>query len=276
MILKKLTYTWMSILFLGLIVGCTPSASSLKKAVENDPDILFVAIEKNPEKFLEVVNKAAREAQMKARQKEEDEEKGRTEEEFKTPKQPVISENRAIHGKKDAPITIVEYSDFECPFCSKGFQIMNQVKQAYGDKIRIVFKNLPLDFHPQALPAAKYFEAIALQNGDKAYKFHDEVFSNQNRLKSEGEKFLKSVAQKVGADMKKLAKDVDGEEVKSRIQADMEEAKKFGFSGTPGFLINGVSVRGALPFEEFKAIIDRHLGGGKQGATTAPTEDKAG
>lgn len=250
-------------LFLSSLVlfalGCAPSASSLKKVVEENPDVVFAAIEKHPDKFMEVVNKAARDARMKQAQREEEEEKNRMDEEFKNPKTPVIDEKRAIWGPSSAPITIVEYSDFECPFCAKGYNVMREVKQAYGDKVRIKFKNLPLDFHPKAMPAAKYYEAIALQNPEKAYKFHDQIFENQDKLKEDGEKFLKAAAQKVGADMGRLAKDIEGEEVKKRIAADMEEARKFGFSGTPGFLVNGVSVRGAYPFEAFKAIIDRQL-----------------
>lgn len=118
------------------------------------------------------------------------------------------------------------------------------------------------------MPAAKYFEAIALQDHSKAEKFHDMIFSNQQKLNQDGEKFLKDAAKKVGANLAKVEKDITTEAVTGRIAADMEEAKKFEFSGTPGFLINGVSLKGAYPFPDFKRIIDRHLGGG------APAEEK--
>jgi protein-disulfide isomerase len=110
-----------------------------------------------------------------------------------------------------------------------------------------------------AMPAAKYFEAIALQDHSKAEKFYNEIFNNQGDLRSKKEGALKDAAKKVGADLKRLEKDLNSETVTKRIQADMEEARKFNFSGTPGFIINGVSLRGAYPFPEFKAIIDRHL-----------------
>jgi protein-disulfide isomerase len=129
----------------------------------------------------------------------------------------------------------------------------------YGDKVRVIFKHLPLDFHPMAMPAAKWFEAIAKQDRKKAAKFHDYVFENQKDLNQGGEKFLKDAAKKVGADVKKAEKDMNSEAVQKQIATDMEEAKKFEFSGTPGFLINGVSLRGAYPAPEFKKIIDRHL-----------------
>ena len=247
----------------ALSVGCAPSASKLKEMIEKDPSIVFGAIEKNPDKFLEVVNKAAKEAQAKSAQKAQDEETAKREEEFKNPLKPVIDEKRAFYGPADAKITIVEYSDFECPFCSRGFNTIQEVKKAYPGQIRFVFKHLPLDFHPKARPAAEYFEAIAMQSSEKAYKFHDMIFENQDKLKSQGEAFMKEAAKKAGADMAKVAKDIKSEEVKKRIDADIAEAQSFGISGTPGFLINGVSLKGAYPFPEFKTIIDKHLASAK-------------
>lgn len=242
-----------------VLVQCAPSAKQLKEAVEKDPSIMFVAIEKDPEKFIEVVNKAAQEAQKKQQEKMANDEKQQRDAEYANPLKPEIDETRVIFGKKDAPITIVEYSDFECPYCSRGYQTVKQVKQEYGDKVRILFKHLPLDFHPMAEPAARYYEAIAMQDHGKAEKFHDKVFENQGELKSGKEGFLKKVAKEVGANMSKLEKDLNDEKISKRIQADMEEAQKFGIRGTPGFIVNGISLRGALPFSEFKDVIDKHL-----------------
>jgi protein-disulfide isomerase len=239
------------------LVGCS---AALEKAVESNPDIVFNVIKKNPKKFIEVVNEAARTAQEEGRKDEEQAEEKRMEEEFKSPKQPKIDDNRVVFGAKSAPITIVEYSDFECPYCAKGYENLEAVRKQYGDKVKVVYKHLPLDFHPLAMPAAKYFEAFALQHPDKAEKFHDEVFKNQRALKEKKEAFLQETAKKLGANMDKLKKDLDSEAVTGRIAADMEEAKSFGFNGTPGFLINGVSLKGAYPPPFFQKIIDRHLG----------------
>ncbi|MBL7545153.1 MAG: thioredoxin domain-containing protein [Bdellovibrionaceae bacterium] len=241
------------------LVQCAPSAKQLKEAVEKDPSIVFVAIEKDPEKFIEVVNKAAQEAQKKQQEKMADDEKKQRETEYANPLKPEIDESRVIFGKKDAPVTIVEYSDFECPYCSRGYQVIKQVKAEYGDKVRVLFKHLPLDFHPMAEPAARYYEAIAMQDHGKAEKFHDKVFENQGELKSGKENFLKKAAKDVGANMATLEKDLKNEKVSARIQKDMEEAQSFGIRGTPGFIVNGISLRGALPFSEFKEVIDKHL-----------------
>ncbi len=243
----------------GMTIGCTPSAKQLKEAIEKDPSIVFSAIEKDPEAFIEVVNKAARDAQAKGAEKAAADETKKRDEEFANPLKPEIDETRAILGPKDAKITIVEFSDFECPYCSRGYQTVKEVMKAYPTQVRVVFKHLPLDFHPKAMPAAKYFEAVARQSAEKAYKYHDIIFENQDKLRSQGEDFLKDAAKKAGADMAKVKKDLDDPTLMERINKDMEEAQKFGMTGTPGFIINGVSLKGAYPFPEFKTIIDRHL-----------------
>ena len=261
--MKALKVLGLSVLALSL-ANCAPSAKQLKEAVEKDPSIVFAAIEKDPEQFIEVVNKAAQGAQKKAQEKAVAEEAKKRDEEFKNPLKPQIDEGRVIMGPKDAKITIVEYSDFEGPYCAKGYSTIEEVMKAYPKDVRILYKHLPLDFHPMAMPSARYFEAIAMQDHAKAEKFYHQVFENQGELRAKKEGFLKEVAKKAGVDMKRLEKDLKDEKITKQIEADMEEARKFNFSGTPGFLINGVSLRGAYPFSEFKDIIDRELGGGKE------------
>lgn len=256
--MKAIKFFGISALALSL-VNCAPTAKQIKEIVEKDPSIVFVAIEKDPEQFIEVVNKAAQNAQRKAQEKAVADETKKRDEEFANPLKPAIDDTRVIFGPKDAKITIIEYSDFECPYCAKGHATVDEVMKAYPKDVRVVFKHLPLDFHPMAMPAARYFEAIALQDHAKAEKFYNEVFQNQSSLRDKKEAFLKETAKKVGADMKKLEKDLNSEVVTKHIEADMEEARKFNFSGTPGFIINGVSLRGAYPFSDFKDIIERHL-----------------
>lgn len=256
--MKTFKYLTLSVLALSL-ANCAPSAKQIKEAVEKDPSIVFVAIEKDPAQFIEVVNKAAQEAQKKAQEKMMAEEGQKRDDEFKNPLKPELGGDRVVFGPKDAKVTIVEYSDFQCPYCSKGFQTVEEIMKTYPKDVKVVYKHLPLDFHPMAMPAARYFEAIAKQDHAKAEKFYKTVFENQGELGSKKEAFLKDAAKKSGADLKKLEKDLKDESITQRIQADMDEAKKFNFSGTPGFLINGVSLRGAYPADEFKAIIDRHL-----------------
>ena len=181
------------------------------------------------------------------------------ESEFKNPKKPKVSKDRAVLGSLSAPIIIVAYSDFQCPYCSRGANTIEEVRKKYGKKVAFVFKHLPLPFHPMAQPAAEYFEAIAIQEPAKAYKFHDEVFKNQQQLQSGGENLLAEIAKKVGANMERLKKDLKSPKVQKRIEEDKAEAKSFDISGTPGFIVAGVSLKGAYPLQSFEEIIERRL-----------------
>lgn len=242
-----------------LAVACSPSASQLKKALSDDPSILADAIKAHPAEIMEAIQGAARDAQKAMAEKAQvDEDKAR-EEEYKNPKVADMPDGRAYRGPKDAPVVLIEYSDFQCPFCKRGYETVEAVLKKYEGKVRFMYKHLPLEFHPLAMPAAKRFEAIALQNPEMALKYHDEVFKNQEKLGSEKEKFLDAAAKKVGADLAKMKKDMEGPQVKARIDADMAEARKFGFQGTPGFLVAGISLKGAYPLPEFEKIIDKVL-----------------
>lgn len=187
----------------------------------------------------------------------------RLEDELKNPKKPSIKAGRAVLGKASAPILIVAYSDFQCPYCREGALRIEEVRKKYGEKVKFVFKHLPLSFHPMALPAAKRFEAINLQSGKKAYEFHDYVFKNQEQLGGGGEAFLDEAARKVGVNVAKMKKDLDSAAVKKVIDADMEEARQYGIDGTPGFIVAGVTISGAQPVELFSQIIDQRLSQGR-------------
>lgn len=241
-----------------LLQGCM-SESQLKdkmtEVLKKNPDVLTKAIEENPVEFVDALQSAVKKAQGELAKRREEEEKKKLEETFDKPLAPTIRADEAIRGDKNAPLMLVEYSDFECPFCSRGYNTVMELMKKYGNKISFVYKHLPLSFHPNAMISAKYYEALRLQDPQKAFKFHDEIFKNQSKLKN-GESFLKSVAQKVGADMNKLKKDLSSKEVEERINQDQEEAAKFGMQGTPGFVLNGVPVKGAYPSEHFVDIVE--------------------
>ncbi|MBI4405297.1 MAG: thioredoxin domain-containing protein, partial [Deltaproteobacteria bacterium] len=163
------------------------------------------------------------------------------------------------------PIVVVTYSDFQCFYCKKGFETIEQLRNKYKGKIVFVFKHLPLSVHPWAMPAAKRFEAIALQNPQKAYLYHDELFKNQESIESGGESFLDETAKKLKVDMAKMKKDMESDSVQKQIDADMAEAKSFGIEGTPGFIVMGVSLKGAYPIETFEYVINRKNADKKSG-----------
>lgn len=248
------------ILFVGVFMAmsCVSDAdikNQVVKVINENPKILVDAIEKNPVQILTALQNASKAAQEEmAKQKDAEDQKALAET-FEKPLPAEIRPDESIIGPKDAPITLVEYSDFECPFCARGFGTVKELMSKYQGKIRFVYKHLPLSFHPQAMISAKYYEAIRLQDEKKAFAFHDEIYKNQAKL-SGGASFLDTAAKKVGADLKRLKKDLDSAQVAKRIDDDVKEAASLGMQGTPGFLVNGVPVRGAYPTEHFVGIID--------------------
>ncbi|MDH5581871.1 MAG: DsbA family protein [Bdellovibrionales bacterium] len=228
---------------------------AVAKALKEKPQILVDAIEANPMEIMEAIQTAARSAQAKMAEKREQEEAKKLEEAYSKPLQPEIRKDEAIRGTKGAPITLVEYSDFECPFCTRGFDTVLKLMEKYKGKVAFIYKHLPLSFHKNAEVAARYYEGLRIQDEQKAFKFHDELFKNQSKIKN-GEPYLKKIAKSLGADMKKLSKDVQSSAVAERIQADQAEAAKFGIQGTPGFILNGVPIKGAYPVEHFEQVIN--------------------
>jgi protein-disulfide isomerase len=237
-----------------MLSACT-SKDDLKKMIKENPEIITEAIEANPEKFIDALNSAVKAAQEGQGKKREEEEKKALEESFNNPLQAEIRSDESFRGQAEAPITLIEYSDFECPFCSRGFNTVMELMEKYKGKIRFAYKHLPLSFHPQAMISSQYYEAIRLQSPEKAWQFHDRIYKDQRKLQN-GEAFLKTLAKELKVDMTKLAADVKSESVKKRIDADMAEAAKFGFQGTPGFLLNGIPVKGAYPLTHFDGLIE--------------------
>jgi len=159
-------------------------------------------------------------------------------------------------GFKDAPITIVEYSDFQCPYCSRGWQVMKQVEEDYvkSGKVKIIFKNFPLSFHPQAQPAA--LAALCAGEQGKFWEFHDKLFANQNLL---GDSLYSQTATELKLDLAKFNSCYQSQKYLSQINSEMKDGQSKGISGTPGFLVNGQAVIGAQPYSVFQQIIDAEL-----------------
>lgn len=165
-------------------------------------------------------------------------------------------------GPENAKVTIVEWSDFQCPFCTRGYQTMeNQVLKEYGDKVRFFYKNFPLAFHPWAEPAAMGVECLVEQKQTDAYwKLYAYYFESQKDINPQNlkEKSLE-VLKGTKADVAKWTECFDGQKTKDLVKAQMQEGQSVGVTGTPGFIINGRLVSGAQPFENFKNIIDDEL-----------------
>ncbi len=165
-----------------------------------------------------------------------------------------VGTSYAKGGGKDAPVTIIEFSDFQCPFCSRVNPTLEKIKEKYGDKVRVVFKHNPLPFHKQAPYASQAALAAGMQG--KFWEMHDKLFENQKALQPEQ---VDGYAKDLGLDMEKYKKDVNSKAVKDQVDADMKLATKVGARGTPNFMINGKQLSGAQPLDRFTAVIDEQL-----------------
>ena len=169
-------------------------------------------------------------------------------------KLPVDLSKEYVKGPKYAPVTIVEVSDFECPFCSKVGPTYKKIEETYGDKVRFFFKHTPLAFHKNA-PLAHEASLAAGAQG-KFWEMHDLLFENQKKLTRPD---LESYAEQLGLKMGKFKKALDKGTYKAQIADDMALAEKVQARGTPNHFINGRKLTGAKPFEDFKKVIDDEL-----------------
>lgn len=162
--------------------------------------------------------------------------------------------NAPVRGNAKALVTIVQYSDFQCPFCAKVETTMDQLLAKYGDKLRIAFKQNPLSFHPNAEPAAE--ASLAAHKQGKFWEMHRKLFAAQDKLDRAS---LEQYAQELKLNVDQFKEDLDKSAYKEIIQQDQQEAQRLGARGTPAAFINGRFVPGARDIEDFKKVIDFEL-----------------
>jgi protein-disulfide isomerase len=169
---------------------------------------------------------------------------------------PVEIGTSPMAGGKDAKVTIIEFSDFQCPFCAKGADILKEIKKKYGNKVKIAFKNFPLPFHNHAEMAAVAGLCANEQGADYFWKMHDAMFANQEALDAEG---LKKTAKTIGVKSEAFDKCLVENKYLAQVKADMEEGKKIKVKSTPTFFVNGQLINGAQPMDIFAELIDEEL-----------------
>jgi len=157
-------------------------------------------------------------------------------------------------GPVGAPITIVEFSDFQCPFCSKAEPVVDEVMKKYGDKVHLVFRDYPLSFHQNAETAAMASECAKEQG--KYWEMHAAMFGNQSKLAPAD---LVETSGNLGMDKDKFKSCLDSGKYRNEVQHDFQDGAKYGVSGTPTFFINGIMIVGARGADSFSEIIDREL-----------------
>ena len=158
-------------------------------------------------------------------------------------------------GKADAPVTVVEFSDFQCPFCLRVMPTLKQLRTKYGDKMRLVWKDFPLtQIHPQAFVAAQAGNCAREQG--KFWEYHDKLFANQSALQPES---LKKYAADAGLDAGKFNQCLDSAKYEARVEDELTTGNHLGISSTPTLYVNGRMINGAQPIEVFETVIDEEL-----------------
>jgi protein-disulfide isomerase len=158
-------------------------------------------------------------------------------------------------GPESSPVTIVEFSDFQCPFCSRAATATSQLKKTYGDKVRFVFRQFPLSFHQNANLAAQ--ASLAANAQGKFWEFHDKLFADQSKLERPA---LEATAKSIGLDMTAFKKALDDKTYEAAVAADMKLGEEVAVDGTPTMFLNGKRVQDPTNFEEISKQIDAALG----------------
>jgi protein-disulfide isomerase len=235
-------------LALFLAAGCAAKASreDIRSALREDPDLVLGVLREHPLEMDRILaaTAAAREDRLR---------EARRREELERPLAPDLSGDRISLGPADAPVLMVAYSDFLCSHCADAAQTVHTLLSRHPGQIHFVYKHFP---HSRfAAELGLYFEALGRQDPALAWRFHDEIFLRQGEImKSDG--ILAEILEKLAPDQTRLDLDLRDLGLHQRLTGDTREADRFGFDGTPSFVIGGVSLVGSLPLEKFEEVLD--------------------
>ena len=164
---------------------------------------------------------------------------------------PPVTEHDHTAGPDEAPVTLVEYGDYECPYCGMAYPIVKEIQRKFGDQLRFVFRNFPLkEAHPHALHAAEAAESAGAQG--KFWEMHDAIFEHQHALE---DKHLVAYAEAIGIDPDRVADDLSNGTYVKRVREDFRSGVRSGVNGTPTFFIEGVRYDGPPDFDSLLAVL---------------------
>src|SRR5262245_8833194 len=168
---------------------------------------------------------------------------------------PPVGERDHAQGPADAPVTLVEYGDFECPYCGEAYPIVKALQQRLGERLRFVFRNFPLaNAHPHAEHAAEAAEAAGAQGEDRFWAMHDRLYEHQRAL---DDAHLEGHAAAVGLDVERFDREMEAGRYRARVREDFLSGVRSGVNGTPTFFVNGVRHDGSYDLGELLAAVER-------------------
>lgn len=250
-----LTLVTLCLAFASAPAWCAQPSREMKEAVrqvlKENPEIVLDILKDNSELVLEIAQQGNILRKRKALL-------AQWRQDAKIPKQVDLAD-RAVRGGASAPVTIVSYSDFTCPYCLQAEQVIAQLLKKYDGKIRLVFKALPKENDFYSLAAAQYATAAFMLDPSKGWEFFDALFTGISLFERDTEAFLTDTTARIGFDLKKLKAEAGKPAVQQRLQADRQEADRLGVSGTPYFLVNDLMIRGAVSQDLFEEAIEMAL-----------------
>jgi protein-disulfide isomerase len=166
----------------------------------------------------------------------------------------VAAEGAPAKGPADAPVTIVEFSDFECPYCSRVVPTLDRVKEEYGDRVRLVFKQYPLPIHGNAQKAAE--ASLCAHDQGEFWAMHDAMFADQRNLGPDG---LAAMAEGIGLEMEAFRQCLSSGKYEAAVKEDLNDGLAVGVSGTPAMFVNGRMISGAVPYEQIAEVVEEEL-----------------
>jgi protein-disulfide isomerase len=168
---------------------------------------------------------------------------------------PPVTKIDHIQGETDAQITLVEYGDFQCPYCGAAYPIIKEIQQAFGKKLRLVFRHFPLsNVHEFAMPAAIASEAA--ENQHQFWEMHDLIYEQQEKLSRMG---IIEFAMKLRLNIQEFKKDLQDPTLQQKVESDFESGVRSGVNGTPSFFINGTKYNGSYDYSSLSKAISEHL-----------------
>ncbi len=231
-------------------LGCAAGTPASKTVAMDEPAVRRLVLEvirDNPDVVYEAVRRRADQLKAEARRRE-------LERSFAERVDITVSPSDPVKGPADAPVTIIEFTDFQCPYCARGAGVMDDLFEKYPGKLRLVFKNNPLKFHKQAVAAAR--AALAAHRQGKFWPYYELLFDNYDNLSPE---LFTTIARQLQLDMARFNRDRESKQIARQIDDDRRQARKHGFTSTPTFVINGVVVVGVRRLNYFETVIERLL-----------------
>ncbi|CCO23380.1 DsbA family protein [Maridesulfovibrio hydrothermalis] len=220
--------------------------TDIGEVLKNNPDLIIEALKGHEEELYDLL-------QTGLVKKNKSRIRNNRLAQLKNPKTAALHPKRPVWGNPEGDISIIVFSDFQSATCSKADKIIQQLLKKHPE-INYRFRHNPLGLYKMSRPAALYYEALALQSNEKAKRFNHLVLKNRLKIKKGGRNFLDKLALETGADLHRLHKDITSAKVNSTVDNDIRESRKLGFTASPVFLVNGVTITGAAPLVEFEEV----------------------